>query len=84
MKLVDEILDILKEQRIKNLVFIAKTQKDFDKFSKVLEKSDFYAEEDERNLLFEFPEEEETLNALEKELQKLVDKNNIDGHFETN
>lgn len=65
---------------LKSLIFVCKTDKDFRKFKEVIDKSDYYAEENNHERFFEFPEDNP--DALEKELQKLIDKNDINGHFE--
>ena len=63
------------------LIFNASSKQDFMKMKKVISKKQFHAEENLRDLYFEFPEED--LDNLEKELQKHIDKNDIGGYFES-
>ena len=64
-----------------NLIFIASTETDAERFEEAVEKSDFYAEKKD-GLCFYFEEQDEMIDALETEINKeIVQRMDIDGYF---
>lgn len=64
------------------LTFTPRSSMDATKFRNALDDSDFHYEWNAREGYFFFPEEEDTYDALESELQSIVDMNNVNGYFE--
>lgn len=65
-----------------NLIVIPKTTEDTNKVEQFLEKSGYSAEHDEVENYFSFPEEEDTIDALETELESLFIAEDINVVFE--
>jgi len=64
------------------LTFTPRSSMDATKFQNALDDSDFHYEWNAREGYFFFPEELDTYDALELELQRIVDMNDVNGHFE--
>ena len=61
-------------------MFLIFTTNQSDTFEKIINDSDFTAERNENSFYFE---EENSIDNLEKEIRKIIDKNNISGYFES-
>ncbi len=66
----------------KGLMVIGRTTLDNNKIQKWLDKSDYHAEFNAREGYWLFPEEEDTYDALEAELEKEFSKAGINARFE--
>lgn len=71
------------------LVFVAKTEKDWNRFSDLIDATNFYAEPESENNRFVFPDEDEQMvNELEKQISAEMDnfyyttRASINGYFE--
>lgn len=66
------------------LYFTPRTQIDANTFNFALGQEDIFDwDYDVRNGVFIFEEQEELLDALEKDLQLILDANDINGYFES-
>ena len=66
------------------LIFACETKRDFENLNKIIEKSKYHASAvnyEFRSLYFDCSNQADA-DSLESELQKLIDKNEISGHFE--
>lgn len=64
------------------LTFTPRSTSDATKLRNALDDSDFHYEWNAREGYFFFPEEEVNYDALESDLQQIVDDNNVQGYFE--
>jgi hypothetical protein len=64
------------------LTFVPRSTADATKFRNALDDSEFHYEWDAKERYFYFQEDEDNYDALELELQKIVDANDINGRFE--
>lgn len=76
----DFLYEKSKSKSQKGLVVVPKTNNDFKKLEKWLDKSDFYGEKNNIEKFYFFPEED--TDSLEKELEKEFIKNDINVTYE--
>ena len=68
-----------------NLIFVCRTQNDFDKFKRIISKSKFHADAvnyEFRSLYFHCKSQQEA-DKLEVDIQYLADIHEISGYFES-